>query len=172
MEGMPSTKSNHGKRVGRGSSWRARQEHRRRVRLWVRVGFAAVVVAGVAAAIGGLILANGSKAKPADDGVTVIQLQLGDYFIAGDLEVPAGRVRIKATNVGVLTHNVGVRRGPISRNLLTGETAALDLGELAPGTYELYCDVDDHTARGMVATLHVTEPVPGPTETSSPAAGK
>jgi uncharacterized cupredoxin-like copper-binding protein len=30
---------------------------------------------------------------------------------------------------------------------------------LAPGTYELYCDIADHEARGMVAELVVSEAV-------------
>jgi plastocyanin len=90
----------------------------------------------------------------------VIQVGLGDYFIDGDLTVEAGDVELQATNIGVEPHNVGIVGGKITTHLFSGQSATLDLGELAPGTYRLFCDVDDHMMRGMVATLTVTEPAP------------
>jgi len=83
---------------------------------------------------------------------------LTDYTIEGDLVAPAGHVRLSAVNVGAIPHNVGVRGGPIGTDLRPGGSSELDLGELAPGTYEVYCDVSDHVVRGMVAQLVVTEP--------------
>ena len=121
--------------------------------MWTRLALVAGVL-GVAGAITVVIVANGSDnatpAVPAD-----IQLQLGDYFISGDLEVAAGDVELEAVNVGVQPHNVGIRRGPISTNLAAGDSTRLDLGTLSPGDYELYCDIPQHVALGMVATLHV-----------------
>lgn len=132
--------------------------------MWTRIGVAAAAVGAVTAIIV-VVVANGSdpktQAAPAD-----IQLQLGDYFIGGDLEVEAGDVELEAVNVGVQPHNVGISGGPITKNLAAGESTRLDLGVLAPGDYKLYCDVADHIARGMVATLHVTAPS-APTTTAS-----
>ncbi len=91
-----------------------------------------------------------------DDAFT-IDVALDDFTIEGDLVAPAGSVRLNAVNVGALPHNVGLRGGPISAELRPGGSIELDLGDLAPGTYELYCDVGDHVEQGMVATLIVTD---------------
>ena len=50
--------------------------------------------------------------------------------------------------IGLISHSAELRPG--------GSTE-LDLGDLAPGTYELSCDVADHVEQGMVATLVVTD---------------
>jgi plastocyanin len=115
---------------------------------------ALVFVIVVAAATGG---SDSSAPPPAP----TLDLSLGDYFIAGDLEVAAGPLRVRATNVGAEPHDVGIR-GPslrmpaITTTLFRGQSADLDVA-LEPGTYELFCDISDHVARGMVATLTVTE---------------
>jgi manganese oxidase len=124
------------------------------MRLWRRTALVIVAVGGAAAIITVVVASqsHGTSSPPPAD----IHLQLGDYFISGDLEVPAGDVVLEAVNVGVQPHNVGIRRGPITTNIAAGKSARLDLGVLSPGTYELYCDIVDHVAQGMVATLVVT----------------
>lgn len=89
------------------------------------------------------------------DGSTV-EAVLGDYFIKGNLTAPAGEVSIHAVNQGATIHNVGVRRGPISGDIRPGGDFTLNLGVLVPGTYELYCDLPQHIAKGMVANLVIT----------------
>lgn len=164
MEPMSSSASRaHATANPRGSR-RARQQHRRaahRRKVTIVAVLAVVAVVGVVGVVLVTMRGDDSTAAEAVD----LHLQLGDYYIAGDLSVPAGDVRIEATNVGVVPHNVGIRRGPISGTLQTGATLQLDLGQLAPGDYELYCDIPGHVALGMVAQLHVTEPV-----ATSPAA--
>jgi uncharacterized cupredoxin-like copper-binding protein len=81
---------------------------------------------------------------------------LGDYLIAGDLTAPAGNIRIEAMNQGGIVHNVGIRRGPISGDMQPGKGFTVELGSLAPGTYQLYCDIVGHVEQGMVADLVVT----------------
>jgi manganese oxidase len=85
-----------------------------------------------------------------------LNVVLGDYVIQGDLTAPAGNVRLQAVNQGGIVHNVGIRRGPISGDMQPGGTFTIGLGNLAPGTYQLYCDITDHVAQGMVADLVVT----------------
>ena len=85
-----------------------------------------------------------------------MKVVLGDYLIAGDLTAPAGNVRLEAVNQGGIIHNVGVRRGPISGSMQPGGAFTIDLGSLAPGTYQLYCDIVDHVEQGMVADLVIT----------------
>jgi len=127
------------------------------VRIWTRVALAAGTLAAAGAIVTVVVISGSGNEKPAAAPAD-IQLQLGDYFIRGDLEVTAGDVELEAVNVGVQPHNVGIRRGPITTNLDAGGSSRLDLGALEPGDYELYCDIGDHVARGMVATLHVVAP--------------
>jgi hypothetical protein len=108
-------------------------------------------------ALGMLAVAPGDS-DPGGAPTRTLELSLGDYFIRGDLEIPAGAWRVNATNVGVEPHNVGIRGKGITANLFRGQRADLDV-VLEPGSYELFCDVSDHVARGMVASLVVTESV-------------
>ncbi len=47
--------------------------------------------------------------------------------------------------------------GSDSNEVRPGGLIDLDLGELAPGTYEFYCDIADHVSRGMVAEFTVVD---------------
>ena len=139
----------------RRASRHRRGERRRRIRV--------AAAGGGIVAVALLVLGVWALAADDDDGADrvatpTLELALGDYFIAGDLEVPAGPLILSATNVGVEPHDVGIRGVKISGVLFTGDTAELDVGVLEPGTYELFCDISDHVERGMVATLIVTEP--------------
>jgi plastocyanin len=87
---------------------------------------------------------------------SIVDVTLGDYVILGNLTAPAGAVRLTAMNQGGIVHNVGVRRGPISGDMQPGKGFTIDLGQLAPGTYELYCDIVGHVEKGMVANLVIT----------------
>jgi hypothetical protein len=115
-----------------------------------------VLVMGVALAV---VLTGGHDAPPATtapfDGTT-LKVMLGDYLIAGDLTAPAGNVRLEAVNQGGIVHNVGIRRGPISGDMQPGRDFTIGLGSLAPGTYQLYCDIVGHVEKGMVADLVIT----------------
>jgi Cupredoxin-like domain len=90
---------------------------------------------------------------------STIEVVLGDYTISGNLTAPAGEVRLHAVNNGGAPHDVGLRGGPMSNEMRPGLQTTVDLGTLAPGTYELYCNVEDHEARGMVAKLVITAPI-------------
>jgi len=136
-----SNKSNSSRRAQRAI---AAQRKKRLRTLWV-VG--ALVVAAIVV-VGFLSIGGGS------DSFT-IDVALDDFSIEGDLEAPAGAVKLSVVNVGAIPHNVGLRGGPIGADLDPGESAELDLGELTPGSYELYCDIADHVEQGMVATLVV-----------------
>jgi manganese oxidase len=121
----------------------------------------AIVAAVVVVAAGALIIATTGGGGDAPTATapfagTTLNVVLGDYVIQGDLAAPAGEVRLQAVNQGGIVHNVGVRRGPISGDMQPGRGYTLDLGSLAPGTYQLYCDIPDHVAQGMVADLTIT----------------
>ena len=93
-----------------------------------------------------------------DDDSVVVEVEMFEFGFTGDLSAPAGLVRVSAVNTGAIPHNVGIRRGPISAEVRPGASIDLDLGELTPGTYELYCDLIGHEEAGMVADLVITEP--------------
>jgi sulfocyanin SoxE-like protein len=147
-------------RTGAEASRRAQRFQQRRVaarrKIIALVGgalFLALIVPIV------LQVTDSGGAKPAQFAGSTLNLVLGDYTIVGDLTAPAGAVRLQAVNNGGIAHNVGVRRGPISANLETGESATVVLGVLAAGTYQLYCDIVNHVEQGMVADLIITEPI-------------
>ncbi len=135
-------------------------QQKRRARRRLLIGVGSVVL--ILVIVGVVLLAGGGSSKPKAFAGSIVKLELSEYAIKGNLEVPTGPVRIEATNIGGVEHNVGVRGVKISRNLKRDESTTLDLGVLAPGTYELYCDVINpvdkisHVAKGMVAKLVVT----------------
>jgi plastocyanin len=122
----------------------------RQKRLRVIVPIAALAVVGVIVVV--VVSMGGGTDK------FTLRVDLDDYTIEGNLVVPAGPVQLSAVNVGVVPHNVGLKGGPISTDLNPTASTELDLGELTPGSYQLYCDISDHEERGMTATLVVTEP--------------
>lgn len=110
-----------------------------------------------------------------DDPVTIdgrtLRLKLDEYRIMPqDVEVEAGRLRIVATNVGRLTHNVKIVRqdpdnleAPVieiegTRSTQPGESTSVTIEDLEPGQYRLACTIGNHDDLGQYGTLVVTEP--------------
>jgi plastocyanin len=100
-----------------------------------------------------------------------LRLRLDEYRIMPqDVEVRAGRLRIVATNIGRLTHNVKIVReneenleAPNeeiggTRSTQPGESAAVTFEDLAPGEYRLACTIANHDDLGQYGTLVVREP--------------
>jgi hypothetical protein len=149
-------------RTGAEPSRRAQRYHQQRLRVRRRVIALVGVGLGLIAVVLVVVVFKDDATTPPYDGTT-LDVILGDYTIIGNLTAPAGGVRLRAVNQGGIVHNVGVRRGPISGNIQPKKTLTIDLGVLAPGTYELYCDLVDplnHVEEGMVAPLIITEPSP------------
>ena len=133
------------------------RERKTRVRNRVIASVGAVVL--VAAVVVAVVLSGGgSDPQPTPFVGSTVDLTLGEYVISGDLTAPAGEVRLHAFNQGGVLHNVGVRGGHISNDVRPGGEATVDIGNLVPGTYQLYCDIADHAQRGMVANLVITVP--------------
>ena len=89
------------------------------------------------------------------DGAAVPLIDLSEFAIHGDLAAPAGDVVLDVLNVGAAPHNLRLQGGPITRDLNAGEGQLLDLGELAPGNYELFCEIAGHRESGMSTTFEV-----------------
>ena len=98
---------------------------------------------------------NGTDASPAPS----ITATMTDYAIALSVPTPpAGTVTFVAEQAGQATHALAIR-GPG----VDSATAAVPAGgppqrmtvTLQPGTYQLWCPVGDHQARGMELTFTV-----------------
>ena len=141
---------------------------------WAAIGMTTVLFAAACGADGSDTLPGASGAQEASeattqaeqaeqseqvavssDGVVSPLLTLGEFSIEGDLTVPAGHVVIEVENGGAVPHNLKLVDGPKTKDLNNGERDSLDLGELAPGTYEIFCDIAGHRDAGMEATLTV-----------------
>jgi manganese oxidase len=112
----------------------------------------ALVMVGVVAATqpdGG----GSSAAAAAPVAVATSEFEISPSTIT----VPKGG-SIAVTNNGTVAHNVAVTDTALkTRDFNGGESVTLDLSELEPGTYELFCAVSGHKEAGMVATLIITD---------------
>ena len=99
-----------------------------------------------------------------------LRLRLDEYRIAPqDVRVSSGRLRIVATNVGRLTHNVKIVRrdetdleAPVkemggTRTTQPGESAAVTFEDLRPGDYRLACTIGNHDDLGQYGRLVVEQ---------------
>ena len=87
-----------------------------------------------------------------------IQVAAIDFrFHPADIKVDPGALSIELRNDGQAPHAIEVEGNGVeeeSETIGPGESTTLDL-DLDEGTYEFYCPVDGHKARGMVGTLTV-----------------
>jgi uncharacterized cupredoxin-like copper-binding protein len=85
-----------------------------------------------------------------------VDVSLTEFSIDGNLTATSGDVSLNVANDGSIEHDLVVREtGEKTPLLASGETATLALGSLAPGSYELFCDVAGHAESGMVSDLVV-----------------
>ena len=123
----------------------------------------------VASTLPVLALGCGADEPVTLDGRT-LRLRLDEYRIMPqDVRVEAGRLRIVATNVGRLTHNVKIVRqdeddleAPSeemggTRTTQPGESAAVTFEDLEPGEYRLACTIANHDDLGQYGTLEVKD---------------
>lgn len=97
---------------------------------------------------------DGVSGVAADGGA--IPVSLTEFSIGPDaLNVDAGGT-LAVSNDGSQLHNLRVADTElISPDLLGGEAAALDVSALAPGEYEIFCEIAGHKEAGMVGSLVV-----------------
>lgn len=88
-----------------------------------------------------------------------VQVRLSNGNIDMPQSLPAGRTVFRIVNDGTAEHSFEIE-GPDVSDSLTGN---LDPGEegtvtvdLEPGSYEVWCPVNDHAEQGMRTTLQVT----------------
>jgi plastocyanin len=98
--------------------------------------------------------------------VSDLDISLSEFAIEGELTAPAGEVVLNVVNAGAIEHNLEVRDiGARTPNLMSRGVDTLALGELEPGTYEMFCSISGHESSGMVADLVISD-----ADTFAPAA--
>lgn len=130
--------------------------------LWVLAVFAALTaaLALVAAIRSPQSNPGGSEPIAAPQQVSAA-IELTEFAINGDLDVPEGDLQITVSNTGAAPHNLVIEGGPASADLNSGESATLDVGQLQAGVYTIFCDIAGHRDAGMEAKLVVGTPAPG-----------
>jgi FtsP/CotA-like multicopper oxidase with cupredoxin domain len=100
--------------------------------------------------------------NPSTDAVTdapvTPNIELSEFSIDGDLDIPAGEVLIDLANTGSVTHNLAIEGGPQSPDVNGGESTVFDVGNLEAGTYTIFCAIAGHREAGMEAQLVVGAP--------------
>jgi uncharacterized cupredoxin-like copper-binding protein len=89
-----------------------------------------------------------------------VDVTLSDYSIAMPTQVKPGPTLFRVSNAGKEEHNFQVEGNggewKLDANIPQGQSRMLR-ADLKPGTYEIYCPVDDHRAKGMSMPLSVAE---------------
>jgi len=102
---------------------------------------------------GGTVRVPGSK----------VTLRLDEYrILPHTVSVRPGRIKIVATDTGVLTHNVRIQSLTPGTPVIFGTTPTAHPGQtvsakitLRPGRYRLVCTLGNHADLGQIATLVV-----------------
>lgn len=115
------------------------------------IGAAVAILAAVVAIRGGTAVANEGQAEQQTG-----HLSLSEFAIDGELEFLPGPLLLEVANGGSQVHNLTLDGGPATPNLNVGDSATLDLGDLAEGTYVVFCSIPGHREAGMEASLVVT----------------
>lgn len=93
-------------------------------------------------------------------GANRVEVHLVEYEIHMPTSVPAGSTTFVVTNGGKVTHSFEIEGNGMERELSAslqpGATDSLTL-DLTPGSYKVYCPVEDHDEKhGMRTTLTVS----------------
>ena len=139
------------------------------------LNWVAVIVAFAALVLGFVALGNftdDESSTVASGGVetTTLSLELGALeLVPNHLMASPGRVVLQVTNTDSAVHNVTVADQHLA-DLQPGASAELDLGVLAAGEYEMWCEIAGHADAGMSGILMVAEGATGNEMASAGAA--
>ena len=86
---------------------------------------------------------------------SIVELDLGALKLSPEhIMAPPGEVIVRVTNVDSQPHNINIL-GNQTKDLQPGESQDLELGELAVGVYNMFCEIPGHNEAGMNGNLHV-----------------
>jgi uncharacterized cupredoxin-like copper-binding protein len=114
----------------------------------------------LALAVAGCGGGGGSKEQAASGGGKTITIKETEYKLtpAKVTVASTGSVTFEATNDGQVDHALEVEGNDVEEETETispGSSAKLTVDLSKPGTYEVYCPIDNHRQMGMEATLVV-----------------
>ena len=88
---------------------------------------------------------------------STLDVTLNEFSIGGQLTAPAGDVNLRLKNDGNAVHNIVARDLALgSGDIGPGGSGELALGNLAAGSYQIFCNIAGHEASGMVTDLVIT----------------
>ena len=122
----------------------------------VRFGRAFILV--VAVAIGAATVTScGDDSAAAEEDATILDVSLGRYVIEpSTLQALPGNLVLRVTNNDPdMVHNLVVH-GKGTRELAPGESQTLEVPDVTPGEYPMWCDMPGHAAAGQTGTLMVS----------------
>lgn len=94
-------------------------------------------------------------------GANRVAVQEEEHTISMPSSIPAGLTVFEISNVGTEEHSFVIEgqgiQAQLEQNLQPGETNTLEV-DLLPGSYLVYCPVEDHAEHGMRLDLTVTSP--------------
>jgi hypothetical protein len=97
-----------------------------------------------------------TKRPPLANPVQIVELS--EYAIRMPTSIPPGKHSFRVMNAGTEKHNFEIEGNGVEVklpfDLTRGDMKTIDVS-LKPGTYEVYCPVDDHKGKGMKTTLTV-----------------
>ena len=106
-----------------------------------------ILVALGAAACGG---------DPAPSKAPAATVHLGEYYYRPAELTVALKSKVTLVNDGTLVHTWIVKGAGVGTAAIApGQTVVLDLADVPPGTYMVYCDQPGHTQMGQMGTLTV-----------------
>jgi len=106
-----------------------------------------------------------SAAAEGSGEVTYLDIELGALKLEPNhLMAAPGHVILRVKNVDSQVHNLTID-GNVTPDLQPNATTELDLGVLAAGNYEMFCQIPGHKDAGMQGTLMIS------TDTDMPADG-
>ncbi len=126
------------------------------------LSWVAVVLALAALVLGFLAIGNvagddgDSAAAGSESGdVTYLDISLGALKLEPNhLMAEPGRVILRVKNIDSQVHNLSID-GDVTPDLQPNATTELDLGVLAAGNYEMFCQIPGHKDAGMQGTLMI-----------------
>ncbi|HEX6658175.1 MAG TPA: multicopper oxidase domain-containing protein [Ilumatobacter sp.] len=140
------------------------------------LGWVAVVLALAALVLGFVALGNiggddGDSAGAEGSGeVTYLDIELGALKLEpAHLMAAPGHVILRVENVDSQVHNLSID-GNVTPDLQPNATTELDLGVLAAGNYEMFCQIPGHKDAGMQGTLMISTDTDMPVDGSASGA--
>lgn len=115
------------------------------------------IAAFLLAALGIIVVATYDPAGSTTATQAPVAVELSEFKITpATIAAGTGNVVLSITNTGTMTHNLEVKGlNKKTADIPAGQTATLDLGTVAAGSYTVVCLIPGHESSGMKATLEV-----------------